>query len=90
METSTHTIFLGEIIDCDVLENENPMTYAYYHKEVKGKASTSNKKEESEDGKKLNKYMCTVCGYIHEVEELPDDFVCPICKQGADKFVKLD
>ena len=90
METSTHTIFLGEIIDCDVLENENPMIYAYYHKEVKGKSSTSTKNEESKDGKKLNKYMCTVCGYIYEGEYLPDDFVCPICKQGADKFKQIE
>ena len=89
METSTHTIFLGEIIDCDVLENENPMTYAYYHKEVKGKSSTVINKESTE-GHKLNKYMCTVCGYIYEGEYLPDDFICPICKQGADKFKQIE
>mgnify|MGYP000137467857 CR=1 FL=1 len=38
--------------------------------------------------KKMMKWKCLICGYIYEGEELPADFVCPICKQGADKFVK--
>lgn len=40
--------------------------------------------------KKMTKWKCSICGYIYEGEELPADFVCPICKQGADKFVKID
>lgn len=40
--------------------------------------------------KKMTKWKCSICGYIYEGEELPDDFVCPICKQGADKFVKIE
>lgn len=40
--------------------------------------------------KKMSKWKCSICGYIYEGEELPADFVCPICKQGADKFVKIE
>ncbi len=40
--------------------------------------------------KKMTKWKCSICGYIYEGEELPADFVCPICKQGADKFVKIE
>ena len=40
--------------------------------------------------KKMMKWKCLICGYIYEGEELPADFVCPICKQGADKFVKIE
>lgn len=89
METETHTIFLGEIIDCDILDNNTPMTYAYYHKEVKGK-SNNKPKEEVSEAASTNKYVCSVCGYIYEGEYLPEDFICPICKQGADKFVKVE
>ncbi|MGL5153037.1 MAG: flavin reductase [Clostridium sp.] len=81
METSTHTIFLGEIVDCDYLDNgDNPMTYAYYHKEVKGKSQAPKK-----DG--VTSYVCSVCGYVYEGDEMPDDYICPICKQGKDKFI---
>ena len=38
----------------------------------------------------MMKWKCLICGYIYEGEELPADFVCPICKQGADKFVKIE
>lgn len=94
METSTHTVFLGEVIDGDVLKNETPMTYAYYHNVVKGKSPKAaptyipEEKQEAEEGK----YICSICGYIYDgdipFEELPDDYKCPICKQGKDKFVK--
>lgn len=93
METSTHTVFLGEVIDCDVLEGAPAMTYAYYHNVIKGKspknAPTYLPEEESPD---TAKWICSICGYVYEgeipFEELPADFVCPVCKQGKDKFEK--
>ena len=40
--------------------------------------------------KTMAKWKCKVCGYIYEGEELPADFTCPVCKQSADKFEKIE
>lgn len=91
METETHTVFLGEVIAGEVLSEEEPMTYSYYHKVIKGKspknAPTYLPEEETDKGKK--KYKCQVCGYIYEGEKLPEDFICPVCGVGADKFKEI-
>ena len=110
METNTHTVFLGEVIDCDVLNQETPMTYAYYHNVIKGKSpknaptyqpeetadssddtsSSSDSSTPSNLSSGNSKWVCSICGYVYDgdvpFEELPDTFVCPICKQGKDKF----
>ncbi len=94
METATHTVFLGEVTDCDVMSKEDPMTYAYYHKVVKGKspknAPTYIAEEPKEEAKAT--YTCGICGYEYNgttpFEELPDDYVCPICGQPKSVFVK--
>jgi len=99
MESTTHTVFLGTVIDGDVLSDEPSMTYTYYHKVIKGK---SPKKAptyiEQVDAVKIPAkklvYKCTVCGYIYDgetpFENLPDDYKCPICGAGKDKFIKLE
>lgn len=91
METETHTVFLGEVIAGEVMSEEDPMTYAYYHMVIKGKspknAPTYLPEEETEKGKK--KFKCQVCGYVYEGEELPEDFICPVCGVGADKFTEI-
>lgn len=98
LETQTHTIFLGRIIDADVLKEEEPMTYAYYHKVVKGKSPKNaptyipDEEENTEAETKKETYVCSICGYIYDgdvpFEELPDDYICPICKQPKSVFVK--
>ena len=95
METSTHTVFLGEVIAAEVYDTSVPeMTYSYYHKVVKGKspknAPTYLPEEEEAPKQAVSKYVCRICGYVYEGDELPADFICPICKQGADKFKKVD
>lgn len=99
METETHTIFLGEVIEAEVYESASEaMTYAYYHKVVKGKspknAPTYLPEEENTETKtsadQNHKWVCQVCGYVYEGKELPADYICPICKQGADKFEKVE
>ena len=88
VETSTHTIFIGEMIDGEMKEGV-PMTYAYYHAVKKGK-SPQNAPTYLPDTQEMKgeSYQCTICGYIHE-GALPHDFQCPICAQGKDKFVKI-
>ena len=111
LDVGTHTIFVGEVTNANMLTEEKPMTYDYYH-EVKGGLSPKNaptyvgnqsKKQEILEVKKMDKYVCTVCGYIYEpeqgdpdngvapgtaFEEVPEDWVCPICSAGKEAFEK--
>lgn len=96
METSTHTVFLGKVVDADILKEDDAMTYAYYHNVIKGKspknAPTYIAEEAVQSTKEDSKYVCSVCGYVYDgeipFEELPEDFVCPVCKQPKSVFVK--
>lgn len=94
IETTTHTVFLGEVIEGDVLSKEPAMTYAYYHNVVKGKSPKNAPTYIEEDPKEETdtKWVCGICGYIYEgeipFEELPESFVCPICKQPKSVFKK--
>lgn len=101
METTTHTVFLGEVIDADVLKNEDAMTYAYYHKVVKGKSPKNAPTYIAEEVDEVKaeettseKWVCGVCGYVYDgdvpFEELPADFTCPWCKQPKSVFKKVD
>lgn len=92
METSTHTIFLGEVIEADDYSTENAMTYKYYHENLKGSSpknaptyEETSTSQVDKDSKK-RKWKCSICGYIHEADELPDDFKCPICGVGKEYF----
>ncbi len=92
METSTHTVFLGEVVDGDVNSADPAMTYAYYHKVVKGKspknAPTYLPEEDEPSGRAV--WKCSVCGYVYDgetpFEELPDTYTCPICRQPKGKI----
>lgn len=96
METATHTVFLGEVVDADVLDTSVPaMTYAYYHNVIKGKspknAPTYLQEQESAPAEKTTgRWECQICGYIYEGDSLPPDYICPVCRQGADKFQRID
>ncbi len=97
-ETVTHTVFLGEVLSCDVLYDGVPMTYKYYHEVVKGKAPKNaptyipDKYLEDVDMTKV-KHICSVCSYVYDGEtpydELPDDYVCPICGMGKEVFEEV-
>ncbi len=73
IDTHSHTLFIGKMINADVLNNDNPMTYAYYHKVKKGvspkTAPTYIKEEIKKEDDKMKKYKCTVCGYIYDPEK---------------------
>ena len=79
VDLDTHGMFICSVTEAQVLSKEETMTYTYYQDNVKPKPET--------DGKKG--WVCKVCGWIYEGEDLPDDIVCPLCKHGAADFEKL-
>lgn len=92
LETATHTIFLGEVVEGEPYdEKAQAMTYAYYHKVIKGKSpkNAPTYLPEVKEEKKVE-YVCDICGYVYEGDPLPEDFICPICGVGADQFSKKD
>ena len=78
----THTLFIAEITEAEVLREEPSVTYAYYFEHIKPKPQP--KIEEEKHG-----YVCKICGYVYEGDSLPDDFICPLCKHGVDDFEKI-
>jgi flavin reductase (DIM6/NTAB) family NADH-FMN oxidoreductase RutF/rubredoxin len=109
-DCGTHTLFIGKSVNCEIVNDEKPMTYAYYH-EIKGGKSSKNAPTYTEEtpvpkqpivaqgkGGKMEKYTCSICGYVYDpeqgdpdsgiptgtaFEDLPDSWTCPVC--GADK-----
>lgn len=81
IDNETHTLFIGKMYEGDVYQDKEVMTYAYYqeHKDELLKVKT-------EEGKTA--WVCNLCGYVYYGEELPDDFVCPICGVGKENFSK--
>lgn len=76
VDLDTHGMFICSVTEARVISDVETMTYTYYQKNVKPKPQT--------DGKKG--WVCKVCGYIYEGDELPDDFICPLCKHGVSDF----
>lgn len=79
IDLGTHTMFIAEMTDGEILSYNPSMTYEYYQSKVKPKPAAPKK----------TGWVCKICGYIYEGEVLPEDFVCPICKHGAVDFEKL-
>lgn len=75
-DLGTHGMFICSVTGAEKVNDNESMTYAYYHASVKPKPKTQGKKG----------FVCRICGYIYEGESLPADFVCPICKHGAEDF----
>jgi len=113
IDVETHTVFIGKVVEAEVFNDEEPMTYAYYHlvkrglaqpaapKDVKEDKKVENKQEVKKEEKTMKKYVCGVCGYVYDpaqgdpdsgiapgtpFEDLPDDWVCPVCGVGKDQF----
>ncbi len=80
IDMNTHTLFIGQVADCKVLSDISSVTYEYYHKFIKPKPQKN---------KESTGWKCKICGYIHNDENLPEDFICPICKHGAVDFEKI-
>ena len=76
VDLDTHGMFICSVTESRVISDKETMTYSYYHSNVKPKPKT--------DGKRG--YVCQICGFVYEGEELPEDYVCPLCKHGASDF----
>ena len=79
VDLGTHGMFICSVTESRVINNVETMTYNYYQANVKPKPQTEKKKG----------YVCKVCGYVYEGDELPEDFVCPLCKHGAADFEEI-
>lgn len=79
VDLDTHGMFVCTVTESRVIESTETMTYTYYQNHVKPRPQTEAKKG----------WVCKICGYVHEGEELPEDFVCPLCKHGASDFDRL-
>ena len=84
IDVGTHTIFLASVTDMDVWSDAPSATYAYYQSIIKPKPQAPGK---AAQGKTI--WRCKVCGYEYVGEELPKDFICPICKHPASDFEKV-
>ena len=79
IDLGTHSLFIGQLVASENLNDDKSATYDYYQNSVKPKPENTVKKG----------WRCKICGYIYEGEDLPDDYICPICKHGAVDFEKL-
>ena len=83
VDLGTHTLFIADVTDMDVLADVPSATYTYYQENIKPKPEAVG---QTKDGQKV--WRCKICGYEYVGEELPDDFICPICKHPASDFEK--
>ncbi len=81
LDCGTHTLFLADVTEARKLSSEPSVTYEYYRENIKPKPGAEAQQKKG--------WLCTVCGYIYEGEVLPPDFICPVCKHGAEVFVPL-
>ena len=80
VDLDTHSMFICSVTEARVITDVETMTYTYYQNNVKPKPET--------DGKKG--WVCKVCGYVYEGEDIPDDFICPLCKHGVADFEPIE
>jgi len=79
VDLGTHTLFIGEVTDGEVLSSQPCCTYSYYHSDIKPKPAAKEKKS----------WECTICGYVYEGEEMPADYLCPLCRHPKEDFREL-
>ena len=81
VDCGTHTVFIADVTEARMLSAEPSVTYAYYFEHIKPKPQPA---EENKPG-----WVCKICGYVHEGETLPADYVCPLCKHGPEDFERI-
>ncbi|MDO4858893.1 MAG: flavin reductase [Thermoguttaceae bacterium] len=89
IDLGTHTLFVADVTDGEILDpGTDSATYSFYHKNIK---PAPPKKEETPAAPGKYRFRCKICGYIYEsdTDTLPPDFVCPLCKHGAEDFERI-
>jgi flavin reductase (DIM6/NTAB) family NADH-FMN oxidoreductase RutF/rubredoxin len=81
IDQGTHTLFIAEVTEAKTISAEPSLTYDDYFKYVKPAPLPTQEKQTG--------WVCKICGYVHEGEDLPPDIVCPLCKHGAEAFEKI-
>lgn len=84
LDLGSHTLFIADITEAVQFNNDLSLTYDYYQRNIKPKAAAP------ASAPNKTRWVCQVCGYVYEGEELPDDFICPWCKHGKEDFVRMD
>ncbi len=84
IDLGSHTLFIATVTDMEVLSDAGSATYEYYQSDIKPKPE---KVGETKSGETI--WRCKICGYEYVGEELPEDFICPICKHPASDFEKV-
>ena len=79
IDLDTHVMFIAQLVDTEILSEKPTVTYDFYQKNIKPKPEATASKG----------WRCKICGYVYEDEDLPSDFICPICKHGAIDFEKI-
>lgn len=108
MDLGTHTIFVGQIMDADILNDKTCMTYDYYHQVKRGttpRTAPSYVEEKKGVTSKMVNYKCSVCGWVYDpelgdpdsgiaagtpFEQMPDDWVCPVCGASKSDFERIE
>ena len=103
LEVGTHIILVGKVVEAELLNNLEPMTYAYYHDVKKGQSPKTAPTYIKEEEEQLDKYVCKVCGYVYDpvagdpddgvvagtkFADIPESCVCPVCGASKDQFEK--
>ena len=78
LDCGTHTLFVADVMEAFTLSDEPSVTYHYYFDKIKPKPQAFSEKKKG--------FVCKICGYLHESDSLPDDFICPLCKHGVADF----
>ena len=98
IDLGTHTMFIARVMEAKVLTDSPSITYAYYQQHIKPKPTPANSPSklegvDAEGGRgrvSTKRWVCEVCGYVYEGDELPADFICPWCKHPASDFKLLE
>ena len=83
VDLETHGMFICTVKEAKNVTRVESMTYAYYHKNVKPKKAVAEEKAQKRG------YVCTICGFVYDEDDIPSDYVCPICNHGREVFEKL-
>lgn len=79
VDLGTHSMFVADVTDAEILSAVDSTTYDYYQKHIKPAPPKTEKKG----------WICKICGYVYEGDELPEDYICPLCKHGAVDFERI-